>query len=76
MPPSNRTLFSKLSLKPLLHPASNSPQVAVYFAGVLSEDQTDNGLACNVDVLEAAEDVDLLVCENDWCLLETRMNAS
>ena len=58
-----------MSLKPLLHPACNGAQVAVDLAGVLAEDQADNGLACNVDVLEAAEDVDLLVCEDDWLLV-------
>jgi hypothetical protein len=60
-------------LKPLLHPACNRPQVAVHFAGVLSKDQADNGLTGNVDVLEAAENMDFLVCEHDCCLLEKRL---
>jgi hypothetical protein len=32
----------------------------------LAQDQADDGFACDVDVLETTEDVDLLVRQDDW----------
>jgi hypothetical protein len=46
-------------LKPLLHASRDGPQVAVHLAGVLAQDQADNGFPCHMDVLEPSEDVDL-----------------
>jgi hypothetical protein len=57
--------LSSLRLKPLLHAPSNRPQVTVHLTRLLSQDQADDALAGDVDVLETAEDVDLLVCEDD-----------
>lgn len=42
------------SLESLLHPCADGPQAIVYLARRLSEDQTDDRLACNARVLEAA----------------------
>lgn len=61
-------------LKPLLHPTGNGPQIAIHFAGVLSKNQADNGLTSNVDVLEAAKDVNFLVREYNCFWLEAVRN--
>lgn len=66
----NRPLCSLASAqrppsKPLLHARRHCPQVVVHLPGRLAEDQAHDRLARNVDVLEAAEDVDLGVCEDD-----------
>jgi hypothetical protein len=53
------------SSEPFLHATSNRPQVTVHFTRLLSQNQADDALACNVNVLETAEDVDLLVCEHN-----------
>lgn len=53
--------------KSLLHPASHRPEVAVHLTRVLAQDQADDALSRNCDVLEAAQDVDLLVCQYDAC---------
>jgi hypothetical protein len=57
-PPSRR-------LEALLHPPRNRAQVSIDLARVLAQNQRHDALARNVDVLEAAEDVDLLVGQDD-----------
>lgn len=55
------------ALEPLLHASSHRPQVAVHLARVLAQDQADNALPRDCDVLEATQDVNLLVCQYDAC---------
>jgi len=53
-------------LESLLHPpCGHRPQAAVHLGGGLSKNQADNGLACNVDGLKFAEDVNLGIGEDN-----------
>jgi hypothetical protein len=54
-----QTIAFVMPLEPLLHTSSDSSEVAVHLAGVLAQDQADNGLPCHMDVLETSQDVDL-----------------
>jgi len=63
----HHVLIRYLPLEPLLHSSCNRTQVAVHLARVLSQNQADNGLAGDVNILEAAKNVNLLVCQHDSC---------
>jgi hypothetical protein len=54
-------------LEPLLHASSDRPQVAIHLARLLTQDQADDTLTRNVDVLETAENMNLLICQDDTC---------
>lgn len=60
-------IIETLVLKSLLHPCRDRPEAVVHLAGWLSENQTDDGLARDAGVFEAAKDVDLGVGEYDAC---------
>lgn len=46
-------------LEPLLHPRGHGPQVVVHLAGLLAQDEVAHRGAGDLDVLVAAQDVDL-----------------
>lgn len=52
-------------LESLLLPRGNDPKVVVHLAGLVSENEGDNGLAGHADVLEGAEDMDAGAGEDD-----------
>jgi hypothetical protein len=54
-----QTIAFIMPLEPLLHTSSNGSQIAVHLAGVLAQDQADNGFSRHMDVLETSQDVDL-----------------
>lgn len=60
-----RSHHRPIFLKSLLHPCRDRPEAIVHLAGRLSENQTDDRLARDAGVFEAAKDVDLGVGEYD-----------
>lgn len=53
------------SLESLLLPRGNDPEVVVHLAGLVSENEGDDGLAGHANVLEGTEDMNAGAGEHD-----------
>lgn len=51
--------------KPLLPPRRNRPQILIHLSGPSTQNKTDDRLPRHADILESAEDMDLLAGEDD-----------